>query len=81
MKLTKSKWLNLAILKIAEGLGIVFIPYLVGLIPLAIWPELRQEFYLDSVCDPWFVGLILIFVPAAIIGCIWLYMDCHSRKS
>ena len=71
MKLTKSKWLNLAILKITEGLGVVFIPYLIGLIPLAIWPGLQQKLYMDSVFDIWWFGTALILVPIAIVIFVW----------
>lgn len=71
MKLTKNKWLNLAVLKIAEGLGIVFIPYLVGSIPLLIWPVLADKHYFESALDVWSVGFVLIFTPIIIIGLIW----------
>ena len=70
MKLTKNKRVNLAILKVIEGLGIVFIPYLAGLIPLAIRPELQQKFYGDSIFVVWLFGIILIFASVLIIGLI-----------
>ena len=71
MKLTKNNWVNLAILKIVEGFGVVFIPYLLGSISLTIWPILQQELYIDSVFSTWRFGIALIFVPIAIVILVW----------
>lgn len=77
MKLTESIKLNLIILKTAEGLGAVFIPYLVGSIPLVIWSGLRAHRAFDSTLDIWSFGLVIIIVPVFAAVFIWIIIQLN----
>ena len=83
MKLTKNKWVNLAILKVAEGLGIVLIPYSAGSIPLIMWPELHSHCSFDSTFDVWAIGLLfgLLFFVFSVAAWVVIRLNLDWAKN